>query len=118
MTDKDNLVPKPKLQGDDYGERVLQGLEYIHHNPYKNKLDRHIAMMIPNSLAKTKGTSANTFLTRAGEIQRDKDTGVKVTLEVGHSFTHVNTGLTETMLVIDFEYTNHINFDLLRKYLA
>lgn len=113
MIDGGNLVKKPENKPNSYAQGVIQGLKYIHDTPQANRLDRHVLMAIPNSLALTKGTSAHKFLASAGELSRKPQSGVKVTLERGHSFQNRETGEEETILLIDFEYTSAINFEIL-----
>ena len=113
MIDGGNLITKPANKPNNYAQGVIQGLRYIHETPQANRIDRHVLMAIPNSLASTSGTSAYKFLASAGEVSRNPKAGVKVTLERGHSFQNRETGEEETILLVDFEYTSAINFEIL-----
>lgn len=97
-----------------YESSVVQGLEHIAMTPNDSGLDRHVTMAIPNSLAIKEGSDANEFLKRSGLLGRVLDAGVKVTLSQGQTFISTQTGEEETTLLLDFEYTDKTDIDVVK----
>ena len=117
MTDTNmkNLVTKESISKPTYEASLVQGLIGIAINPYERKIDRHIQMALPNSLATTEGTEAYNFLKKAGELKRTPEAGVVVTLSKGQQFISTKTNKKETTLLLDFEYKEAMNIDVVKK---
>lgn len=109
------LITKEAINKPTYESSLVQGLIGIAINPYERKIDRHIQMALPNSLATTEGTEAYEFLKKAGKLKRTPEAGVVVTLSKGQQFISTKTGKKETTLLLDFEYKEAMNIDVVKK---
>lgn len=107
------LVTHKQIAETTYGNSVVAGLTNIKNTMYHDdvSVDRHVLMPIPNSLALEEGTEANKFLKRAGALNKDTSAGVPVTVSEGQTFISAKTQEEDTLVVLDFEYTEATDLD-------